>query len=90
MLVKTETTIFPMYILLVGFPCTGKSTWRKWMQDSLKIRDIPLTVASADDLIYGLRDEINSQPTSEKKRCYADMFFSGHIHIWMPPFYLDE
>jgi len=76
-----ETTDLPIYILLVGFPCAGKTTWRQWMQDALRIHDIPLTVASADDLTYALRDEINSQSASEKKLCYADMFFSGHMKV---------
>lgn len=81
MFANKEMTDLPMYILLVGFPCTGKTTWRQWMQDALAAHDIPLTVASADDLIYALRDEINSQPVTEQKLCYADMFFSGHMKV---------
>lgn len=63
----------PVYIMLSGLPCTGKSTWRQKMLSRLNELRIPVTVHSADDLAFVIRDEMNQRHRHSPPLTYADI-----------------
>ncbi|MDR3503526.1 MAG: hypothetical protein P4L79_13195 [Legionella sp.] len=44
------TPALPIFIMLSGVSCAGKSTWREHMMQELNRLNIPITVLSADDM----------------------------------------
>lgn len=71
-LIKSSTK--PMFIMLSGVPCTGKSTWRELMLSKLKSHNIPVTVLSADDIAVQMCNEHNQCETiSENKLTYTQV-----------------
>lgn len=63
----------PIYILLSGIPCSGKSTWRQQMLSQLSRFDIPVTVLSADDIAFRMCEQHNQQQDAGKELHYSDM-----------------
>ena len=63
----------PIFIMLSGLPCTGKSTWRSHMLNKLNELKIPVQVISADDMAFQMCDESQS----ENKLTYELIFSSA-------------
>lgn len=63
----------PLYIMLSGNPCTGKSTWAAKMVAALKDLDIKVTILNADDIVFQMRDEHNAKH-SDKPITYVEVF----------------
>lgn len=60
------TPSLPIFIMLSGVPCVGKSTWREQMVQELNRLNIPITVLSADDMAFQMGDELQLS--------YSDIF----------------
>jgi len=63
----------PLFIMLSGLPCTGKSTWRARMVNMLENKNITARVISADDLAYQIRDEYNQTREPDHQVTYKDI-----------------
>jgi len=72
-----QLQIPPLFVMLSGKPCTGKSTWRNQLLnhfDVLKFQ-AQVKIISSDDLAFKFMDELNNESKSEdaKKLTYHDM-----------------
>lgn len=63
----------PMFIMMSGVPCSGKSTWSTLMLERLKRLQIPLSILSADDMAFEMCAEYNLAATASNKLTYTDM-----------------
>ncbi|MFJ1268843.1 AAA family ATPase [Legionella lytica] len=60
------TPASPIFIMLSGAPCVGKSTWRGQMVQELNRLNMPVTVLCADDIAFQMGDELQLS--------YSDIF----------------
>lgn len=64
----------PLFIMLSGLPCTGKSTWCQHMLDALKSRHIPVSILSADEMALKMCAEHNTlQKNQDKMLTYTSV-----------------
>jgi predicted kinase len=71
-------------IMLVGLPCSGKSTFRKLFQEESLRRGITpdtLTIISADDALFELRDTLNKQNLSATPLTYLSLFQDQYVQM---------
>lgn len=64
---STNKITAPMFIMLSGLPCTGKSTWCMHMLDALNMRHIPVSILSADEMALQMCEEHNSKKSNQDK-----------------------
>lgn len=70
----TRAKSMPLYIMLSGNPCTGKSTWAEKMSAVLKDLNVRVKILNADDIVFQMRDEHNKDKTPDKHIKYVQVF----------------